>query len=375
MSERLTQWRRELHRMPELGLECYKTHDYVMEALRAMGYQPITMAKTGVIAFKEGDVLDTLAFRSDMDGLPIAETLTHDFVSEHTGRMHACGHDGHMSMLLGLADYCKDKHFHHSLLFVFQPAEEGPGGAKVLIEEGLFERFKVCAMFGLHLYPEVHQGQFSFLEGPMLAQTNEFDLIIEGKAAHGAQPHRGIDAIVLAAEAVSAIQAIVARRVNPLEPLVVTVGKLDAGEVRNIIAPKARLEGTIRCFNPAVFDTVQAELKGLAKSLELKSGAAVTLVFKGSYPPVINPKDLFERARSVVDEAKQTTIAPMMFAEDFSFYQEKVPAFFAMLGSRNETKDYVYPLHHDRFNFDESILADGLAYYVALIDAYENEKR
>ena len=375
MNDQLLAWRRQLHRIPELGLECYKTHDALVESLSAMGYSPITMAQTGVVVYKPGAIAEAIAFRSDMDGLPIAETSGGPYASIHPGRMHACGHDGHMSMLLGLADYCKDKSFHHSLLFIFQPAEEGPGGAKVLIEEGLFERYPVKALYGLHLYPQVEQGQLCLLSGPMLAQTNEFDVHIEGKAAHGAQPHLGIDALVLASEFILALQTIVARRTNPIEPLVISVGKLTGGDVRNIIPAQATLEGTIRCFNPAVFDAVHAELNALARSLELKSGAKIKLVFKGSYPPVINPEALYERVRKRVPEAQQTRIDPMMFAEDFSFYQAVVPAFFAMLGSRNEALGYTHPLHHDQFNFDEAVLSQGLAYYQNILASYEQEKR
>ena len=371
----LTTWRRQLHQIPELGLACDKTHDYLVDALTQMGYAPLTMAKTGVIVFKQGQIDEAIAFRSDMDGLPIPESLSHDFKSIHPGNMHACGHDGHMSMLLGLADYCKDKDFVHSLLFVFQPAEEGPGGAQVLIDEGLFKRFNVKAMYGLHLYPEVNEGLISLLDGPMLAQTNEFDVLIEGKAAHGAQPHRGIDAIVVSAQLMQGIQNLVARMNNPIEPLVVTVGKINGGEARNIIAPSVRLEGTIRCFNPEVFQSVKTQLEKLAESLNVQTGATLKLIFKGSYPPVINPHSLYEVAREVVPSSQQKAIDPMMFAEDFSFYQQEVPAFFAMIGSRNESKGYVYPLHHDRFNFDERILDEGVKYYQNILAFYEQTKR
>ncbi len=367
----LVKWRQDLHQIPELGLECPLTHDYLITQLKAMGYEPITMAHTGVIVFKQGEIDTCIGFRSDMDGLPISESLELSFKSTHQGRMHACGHDGHMSMLLGLADHCKDKSFHHSLLFIFQPAEEGPGGAKVLIEEGLFERFQVKALFGLHLYPELNEGLLALFDGPMMAQTNEFDVRIEGKAAHGAQPHRGIDAIMIQAQLIQGIQSIVARLSNPIEPLVMTVGKISGGEARNIIAPSVAMEGTIRCFNPTVFHLVQQQFNLLCQGLELSYGAKIKLIFKGSYPPVINPHELFERVNNLIDPSQKKVMDPMMFAEDFSFYQEKVPAFFAMLGSRNEAKDYVYPLHHDKFNFDESILSHGLAYYQKILESYE----
>jgi len=371
---KLTTWRQELHQIPELGLNCPLTHDYLVQELQAMGYEPITMAQTGVIVHKPGTVETCIAFRSDMDGLPITETLQHAFTSKHEGRMHACGHDGHMSILLGLADYCKDKTFHHSLLFIFQPAEEGPGGAKVLIEEGLFERFPVRALFGLHLYPELNEGLVALYDGAMMAQTNEFDVRIQGKAAHGAQPHRGIDAIVVSAHLVQAIQSLVARFSNPIEPLVITVGTIKGGEARNVIASHVELQGTIRCFNPDVFNHVKQQLQHLSQGLHQTYQAKVDFIFKGSYPPVINPHELFTRVDGLISHEKKQTMDPMMFAEDFSFYQEKVPAFFAMLGSRNEAKDYVYPLHHDKFNFDESILSHGLAYFTSILDSYEVTK-
>jgi amidohydrolase len=374
MHQHMLQWRRELHQIPELGLDCYKTHDYVKTQLEAMGYEPITMAKTGLVAFKQGKVDTCIAFRADMDGLPIPEQLELEYKSTHPGQMHACGHDGHMSMVLACADYCKDKEFHHSILFIFQPAEEGPGGAQILIEEGLFERFSVKALFGLHVYPELEEAVFALFDGRMMAQTNEFDVRIEGKAAHGAQPHRGVDAILIQAEFIMGIQALVSRLNNPLEPLVITVGKLSGGEARNIIAPSVNMLGTIRCFHPDVFEQVKTHLSKLCQSLELRYDAKLQLIFKGSYPPVINPTELYTRVNGLLNEEQKRIMDPMMFAEDFSFYQRKVPAFFAMMGSRNEAKDYVYPLHHDRFNFDETILNHGLQYYINIIQSFEAEE-
>jgi len=367
MLEYLTEKRRDLHQIPEIGLDCTLTSLYLQNELKSMGYEPIVMAKTAVIVFKQGLGNKTIGFRADMDGLSVKEETNVDFKSIHTNNMHACGHDGHMAMCLGLAKYCADKTFNVSILFIFQPAEEGPGGARVLIEEGLFKRFPTDVLFGLHLYPNLTQGKFALLNGPMMAQTNEFDCIIHGKSAHGAQPHLGIDAIVLQAEIIQAFQTIISRNTNPLEPAVLTVGTIHGGEARNIIAQKVVLEGTVRCFNPLVFDRIQERMNQIVQSIMNQYDISIELIFKSSYPPVINPKELYQFVDSVLLENEKELIQPMMFAEDFSFYQKEVPAFFAMLGSRNESKNYTYPLHSCYFNFDESVLEVGVNYYIRLL--------
>ena len=367
MLEYLTEKRRDLHQIPEIGLDCTLTSLYLQNELKSMGYEPIVMAKTAVIAFKQGLGNRTIGFRADMDGLSVKEETNVDFKSIHTNNMHACGHDGHMAMCLGLAKYCADKTFNVSILFIFQPAEEGPGGARILVEEGLFKRFPTDALFGLHLYPNLTQGKFALLNGPMMAQTNEFDCIIHGKSAHGAQPHLGIDAIVLQAEIIQAFQTIISRNTNPLEPAVLTVGTIHGGEARNIIAQKVVLEGTVRCFNPLVFDRIQERMNQIVQSIMNQYDISIELIFKSSYPPVINPKELYQFVDSVLLDNEKEVIQPMMFAEDFSFYQKEVPAFFAMLGSRNELKNYTYPLHSCYFNFDESVLEIGVNYYIRLL--------
>lgn len=367
----LNTWRRELHQIPELGFDLPKTHAYVFNALKAMGYEPITMASTGVIVYKEGMVKEAIAFRADMDALPIQEEIASNHRSTHAGQMHACGHDGHMAMVLGLADWAKDKTFKHSLLFVFQPAEEGPGGAKQLIEEGLFEQFKVRAMFGLHLYPNLKFGQLALIKGPMMAQTNEFDLVVHGRSAHGAQPHLGVDAMIIQAQLVLALQSIVSRSVNPLDAAVVTMGTIQGGEARNIIPQQIELKGTIRCFNPKVFETIQERINAITQGLEHAYSCKIEVIFKASYPPVINPEGLYTMVDSLFNANEKSIVEPMMFAEDFSFYQAQVPAFFAMLGVRNEALDHIYPLHHGRFNFDEVVLEIGLDYYQRILEHYE----
>lgn len=368
MLDYLTSKRRDLHQIPELGLDCTLTSNYLQNELIAMGYSPLVMAQTGVIVYKQGKTNTTIGFRADMDGLSVKEESGVDFASKHLNNMHACGHDGHMAMLLGLAKYCSDKEFNVSILFIFQPAEEGPGGAQVLIDEGLFKSYPTSALFGLHLYPNLTQGKLALLSGPMMAQTNEFDCIIHGKSAHGAQPHLGVDAIVLQAELIQSFQSIVSRSVNPLEPAVLTVGTIHGGEARNIIAQKVILEGTIRCFNPDVFNVIQARMLELTHALSHRNDCSIELIFKSSYPPVINPKQLYALTDKLFDSSEKEVIQPMMFAEDFSFYQKEVPAFFAMLGTRNADKMFIHPLHSCYFNFDESVLEVGLNYYIRLLN-------
>jgi len=374
MLDYLTSKRRDLHQIPEIGFDCILTSTYLQKELTAMGYSPLVMARTGVIVFKQGKTNTTIGFRADMDGLSVKEESGVDFSSKHLSNMHACGHDGHMAMLLGFAKYCVDKEFNVSILFIFQPAEEGPGGAKVLIDEGIFKTYPTHALFGLHLYPNLTQGKLALINGPMMAQTNEFDCIIHGKSAHGAQPHLGVDSIVLQAEIIQAFQAIVSRSVNPLEPAVLTVGTIHGGEARNIIAQKVTLEGTIRCFNPDVFNIIHSRMLELTQALSQREDCSIELIFKSSYPPVINPKNLYDLTNKLLDESEKEVIQPMMFAEDFSFYQKEVPAFFAMLGSRNESKEFIYPLHSCYFNFDESVLEIGVNYYIRILEYYNSKE-
>lgn len=363
----LTQTRRTLHQIPEMGFDLPKTSAFVFKELVSFGYEPIIMARTGVVAVKPGLSEKALAFRSDMDALNVLEQSGVDFASTHEGKMHACGHDAHMSMLLAFAKSVSQlKPFQHSLVFVFQPAEEGPGGAKVMIEEGLIERFHIEKIFGLHVFPGVPEGTIGLADGPMMAQSLELDIRIQGKSAHAAQPHEGIDALVCAAQWIQAVQSIVSRDTDPFKTAVVTLGTIQGGEAPNIIPQTVRMTGTARAFDPSVMAMIKRRLTEISEGLALSSGCAIQATLVDTYPAVINDSVLFKTIHEHLS-CPIEIIQPKMFAEDFSYYQKKVPGFFAMVGIRNETLNHVHPLHSCFFSLNEQALITGVDFYTQVL--------
>ena len=355
--------RRTLHQIPELAFDLFKTHAYVKDILVSLGFEIEVLAQTGIVAVKRGTTKDFIAFRSDMDALPVTEQTGVDFVSTHPGAMHACGHDGHMSMLLGFAEYLANKPIEQSVLLIFQPAEEGPGGAKVMIEEGLFERYDIKRIYGFHVYPELEEGVVGLVDGPMMPQNAEFDLVIKGRSAHGAQPHKGIDAIVAASQYVQATQTIVSRSTHSHQSAVVTIGTIEGGEARNIIAGSVSMSGTIRAFDPPTYELIKQRLREIAKGVEQSFGVTIELDIVDYYPPVINDSILVKEVSSLFQSNESQFIEPMMFSEDFAFYQQHVPGCFMMLGTKNETKGFTAPLHNNQFNFTDEVLIQGVEAY------------
>lgn len=358
--------RRTLHQIPELAFDLYKTHEYVKNALVSYGLDIKVYAKTGIVAAVKGQTDDYIAFRSDMDALPVSEQTGVSFASTHPGAMHACGHDGHMSILLGFAEWLSTQQLHQSVLLIFQPAEEGPGGAKVMIDEGLFEDFNVKSIFGFHVYPELDEGLIGLVEGPMMPQNAEFDLTIHGLSAHGAQPHKGVDAIVAASQLVQAYQTIVARSTHALQAAVVTIGTIEGGEARNIIAGQVKLSGTIRAYDPATYEKIKSRMHEICAGIESMYGVSIENQIVDYYPPVINDKALVETVTASLDSSQYRYVEPMMFSEDFAFYQQVVPGCFMMLGTMNEAKGYTAPLHNNKFNFTDEVLMKGIETYQAL---------
>jgi amidohydrolase len=363
--EKLAQFRHELHQIPELAFDLYETHAYVKKTLEMMGYVTETVAKTGLIVQKKGKLEDSIAFRSDMDALPVTEMTEMEFPSKHLGKMHACGHDGHMSMLLGFAGLIAEMELKkESIVFIFQPAEEGPGGAKIIIEQGIFEKYHIKKIFGIHLYPELKEGLYGLVNGPMMAQNGEFNLRLKGKSAHGAQPHMGVDAVLAVAQLINQYHTIVSRSIDPIDTAVLTVGTIQAGEARNIIAKEAYITGTIRSFNNEVYGTIKKRMREIDAGISTSFQVEIENLIMDYYPPVINDESLFSMLKSSLNESKYKLIKPMMFAEDFAFYQQKVPGMFVMLGTRNEEKGFVHPLHSCYFNFDEHVLSKGVELYL-----------
>jgi amidohydrolase len=364
--------RQTLHQIPEIAFDLFLTHAYVKAQLESFGYETITVAKTGLIAIKKGESKETIAFRSDMDALEVLEKTNMAFTSKHVGKMHACGHDGHMAILLGFAEHVsKLKHLKKNIMFIFQPAEEGPGGAKEIIKTGIFETYHVEKIFGFHLYPDLEEGLYGLVDGPMMAQNGEFDITIQGVSAHGAQPHKSKDAMVASAALISQFQHVVSRSIDPLTPGVVTIGTINGGEARNIIAQTISISGTMRTFNQGTYDVMKASMHAIAKGIEVSYSVDVDLEIRDYYPAVINDHALFKDVVSLLKEGTYERIKPMMFAEDFSFYQQVVPGLFMMLGTKNEEKQYTHPLHSCYFNFDEKVLTKAISLYDDICKLYK----
>ena len=371
MLDKLKQYRKDLHQIPELEFDLYKTSLYVKEALLNMGYDIYPTAKTGWLAYKKGKKETSIAFRTDMDGLPILEKSDSPYPSIHIGKMHACGHDGHMAMMLGFADYLKDLELiNESILLIFQPAEEYPGGAKVIIDEGVLEKFLVRKIFGIHLYPNLDEGTYGLVKGPMMAKNGEFNISISGISAHGAEPHKGVDAIVAASHLITQIHTIISRNIDPQEQGVITVGMVDGGEARNVVAQEVKIKGTMRAFDEEVFQHMKQRFTQMIKGVEISFDVKIDCEIMELYPVLYNDPDTVSFIESTLDDDYQY-IKPLMASEDFAFYLKKVPGMFTMLGTKNEKKGYIHPLHSCYFNFDEKVLIKGVDLYIKIAKAYE----
>jgi len=364
LKDRLTQYRRHLHKYPELGFEVTATRDYILSQLEKWGFDEIRiLAGSGIKAvMKGGDGGTTLAFRADMDALPLQEETGVEFASVNCERMHACGHDGHMAILLGLAEWLSlhKGELKGNVVLIFQPAEETVGGALPMIKEGVLESPKVDAIFGFHLLPDIPQGKIGLRAGPVMAQTCEFMVEIIGKSAHGAMPHRGVDALLAACYFVNAVHGLISRWLSPDDKALLTIGKLHAGEKRNIIAGKATIEGIIRTFDEGVYERIKENIQGLLSGLELSHQVKAQYREDVYYPVVNNDANLVSQLKECLPPDAIVDVHPLMIAEDFSYYQQKVPGVYIFLGCRNESKGFTAPLHSSKFNFDEEALLYGL---------------
>lgn len=373
IQEELKQIRRELHKIPEAGLQEYKTSAYIQEKLHAFGAAQVeTWLETAVVAVfgKEGE---TVAFRADIDALPVTEPPK-AYASAHPGWMHACGHDGHTAILLGFAKYLCDHpaaYAHHRVVLIFQPAEEGPGGAKLLIDAGLLEKYQIKKIIGCHIFPQVPQGKIACRKGAMMARNGEVDLHIYGESAHGAQPQLGADAVLAAGAVITAIHTILSRNVSPLDSGVLTFGSIHGGEACNIIAKEVTLEGTMRAFSDAAYETMERRVHEVVQGVAAGYGCKGEAVFRHMYRVVENDPTLVQILEEVCGDAYEET-PPYMLAEDFSLYQTKIPGMFFFLGSGNPEKGFTAPLHSADFDFDEAILAKGAETYAKLLEKWSN---
>jgi amidohydrolase len=377
LQEKLVDWRRHLHRFPELGFKEHLTAAFVQEKLTAWGIaHQSSIAGTGIVAIllghKPGPVF---AIRADMDALPIQEENEVPYRSCHDGVMHACGHDGHTAIALGTA-YFLSQHpetFCGTVKIIFQPAEEGPGGAEPMITAGVLKNPDVESIIGLHLWNNLPLGTIGVRNGPLMAAVELFDCTIQGRGGHGAIPQQTVDALVVGAQVVTALQSIVARNVNPLEAAVVTVGTFQSGSAHNVIADTADLSGTVRYFNPALGDLLPKRIEAIIAGICQSYGATYQLKYYKLYPPVINDSAIANLVRSVAESVVETPagVTPecqTMGGEDMSYFLQAVPGCYFFLGSANPERNLAYPHHHPRFDFDERALGMGVELFVRCVE-------
>ena len=360
LKERVYGHRKVLHEIAEVGRKEFRTSIYIREQLDRMGVKYDKWLGTGTAGIIKGkNPKRTIAFRADIDGL-----------TTENGIQHLCGHDGHTSILLGLTEFINDnrERLNDNFVFIFQPAEEGPGGAEALIEEGVLKAYDVDMIYGLHVYPEIPEGKIGIREGYFMAQIGDFEIDIKGKCAHGASPEKGTDAIAVFSSFVNALQSIISRNVSPLENAVLSIGKIDGGSRRNTIAENVHMEGTVRCFKPDIYAMLKRRIYEMADGFSKAYNCDIKVTIRDDYHPVNNDKEMTREFIEAVGKDKIIILDPLMISEDYSYYQEQVPGIFFMLGARNEEKGYINGLHSLKFNFDEKIFMNALNAYISILE-------
>ncbi len=388
---KLLEWRRHLHQYPELGFREDLTAQFISHKLTHWGVEHETgIATTGIVALIHGtrpvspdrDKPPVLAIRADMDALPVQERNDVWYRSRHEGKMHACGHDGHVAIALGTVKYLSEHRdsFSGTVKVIFQPAEEGPGGAAPMIEAGVLKSPDVDAIVGLHIWNNLPVGTVGVRPGPLMAAVETFDLNISGKGGHGALPHQTVDSIVVASQVVTALQTIVARNVDPIDAAVVTVGTFQAGTALNVIADSAQLSGTVRYFNPKLVGAIEHRVDQIIDHTCQMHGATYSLDYKRLYPATVNDPAIAALVRSIAEEVVETPMGIVpdcqtMGGEDMSYFLQSVPGCYFFLGSANPEKGLAYPHHHPRFNFDESVLVRGVEIFARCVETFCNAEK
>lgn len=358
-------WREQLHQIPEVGLQEIKTAAYLRQELSKMGYTPIEIMNTGTLVYIDYGKEETLAFRSDIDGLAMLEKNNVSYASKHQGYMHACGHDGHMAALLAFAMRLKDcLDVRYNILLIFQPAEESPGGAKNIVEQGVLDTYHVKAIFGMHLMPFLEKGVIASKAGPLMAQNGELDVTITGKSAHVGLYHQGIDSIIIASQLINEYQTIITRMISPFEQCVLHVGSIQGGSSRNIVAEETTFRGTLRTYNNETFLQITKAIEAINRAKEKVYDCKITCTCPPMYPAVVNDYRLYPKFLSCISGKYQELHEPMMLAEDFSYYQTKRPGIFFYLGTKSDI--YYSGLHTEKFNFEEDVLLTAVDTYVSI---------
>ena len=378
MQKEMQEWRRDLHKIPEIGLKEYKTSSYIKDKLKGWdvefkgGY-----ADTGLIAWikgSKGDSKKSIGLRADFDALPMSEKNNFDHKSSNEGMMHACGHDGHTSMLLGAVKYLKENNdFDGTVYFIFQPGEEGFGGGEIMINEGLLNDFNIDEVYALHNWPELPLGHFGVSTGPMMAAVDEFDIIVKGKGGHAAIPDLGVDPVIIAAQIINAVQTIISRVTSPIDKALISITKVHAGSAYNVIDDEVFLGGTVRTFKEKTRILIQNKLNDTAKGIAQANGGDIEFIYKPGYPPTINTKDesIFasEVAKNLVgDKNVITDVEPSMGGEDFSYFLNKKPGSYLYIGQKDE--NHKAHLHTTKYDFNDNLLPIGVNFWVDLVKSF-----
>ncbi len=370
----LTAWRRDIHAHPELGFEEIRTSDLVAQKLESFGLEVHRgLARTGIVAsLRVGNSPRAIGLRADMDALPILEANLFDHRSTEAGKMHACGHDGHTTMLLGAARYLAEhRDFDGCVHFIFQPAEEGLGGAKAMVNEGLFDLFPMEAVYGMHNGPGIPVGNFAIRPGAMMAGGAFFDIAVTGTGAHGARPESGIDPVVVAAQITLALQTIISRNTAPQDTAVLSITQIHGGDAYNVIPETARLSGTVRAFRREVMAMIEGKMDQIASGVAQGFGATATLDFREIFAPLVNAAEETELvadvAASIVGEANiDRRRPPIMASEDFSYMLEACPGAYINIGNGNQ--EGYCQVHNHHYDFNDEILTLGASYWARLVE-------
>ena len=370
----ITEWRRDFHAHPELLFDVHRTASSVADKLKAFGCDEVVtgIGRTGVVGVIrgwKGKSDKTIGLRADMDALPIEEATDLPYKSTVPGKMHACGHDGHTAMLLGAARYLAEtRNFAGTAVIIFQPAEEGGAGGKAMVQDGLMERFGINEIYGMHNYPGMPVGEFGLRPGAIMAAADYVQIDIEGKGAHAARPHLGIDSVLVGAQIINALQSIVSRNVDPLEAAVVSICMFHAGSTDNVIPQTAQLRGTARSLIPSVQELLEKRVPEIAETTAKLYGAKATVKYRRGYPVLKNHAVQADFAASVAAQIAgadkvDTSLAPVMGAEDFSFMLNARPGAFIFVGNGDSAG-----LHHPAYNFNDEVIPIGTSYWAKLVE-------
>jgi amidohydrolase len=366
MIDEIIKIRRYLHTIPEEGYKEFKTRDYICKKLDEYGIEYEIILKTAVIAFIDIGAENSVALRADIDGLSVTECNDVYYKSVHSGLMHACGHDGHVAAVLAAAKIINENkdRLKENVLFIFQPAEEGPGGAKDIADAGVLEKYKVKKIYGTHLNPNIEEGVIALRKGFAMAQTGEFYISVNGKSSHAAKPQDGIDSILSASMLVKAVDDVKKQLKEEKQNTLISIGTINGGERVNVVAGKTALSGTMRTYDTAIRTKIKSMIDHEAKEIDNQTGTDTVINYVDLYPAVYNDDKLYDDFISKVPDAAGAEQS--MLAEDFAYYQQKVPGIFFYTGIYNKEKGHTYQLHSNKFDFDEKALVPTVNVYLKM---------